>query len=250
MCRCMNPSVCCMQRGNDSASRTPEQLQCSPLPPGLSGSPQGSAVTPIASTLPPGSSGSNPLMPPRTRSGGSSLAAALARAAPENSPALHNTASGTGARHSPARAAGNSPTRDAAFLAPASGAVGFTGPHSKTGLRAVTGATQQATRAAGVSDPTLLVATGSRPAAVSRQEEASSSASFDSWHSKNHGDSATTAATAWIAPAAATTAVGSSRQYPDTTAAADAQGSCVNNAFAYTVPPTVLFTTVRLCRSI
>lgn len=90
---------------------------------------------------------------------------------------------------------------------------------------------QQATSAAAgkstAEDPSLPVAIGSKPAVVSR-EEASSSASFDSWHSRTHGDSATTAATAWP-PAATATAAGPSRQSPEgltpaAAAAADAQG--------------------------
>ena len=206
-----------MQRGGDSASHTPEQLPATPLPLGLAGSPQGSAVTPEASPQAPGPS----------------LAAALARAAAENSPASHHSASSAVAR--------NSPTRTAASPALASGPAGFTGSHSKTGLRAVTDATQQATTAAGVSAaevPSLLVATG-KPAAVSRQEEASSSASFDSWRSTNHRDIATTAATA-RSPAATATAAASSRQYgshPAAAAAADAQGIAVNTLLKW-VPRT------------
>lgn len=181
-------------------------------------------------------------MPARSPFPGPSLAAALASAAAQNSPDSHSAVPGAVAHISPARAAGNrpiravgsSPTKAAALAASASGAVGSKGPQSKPGSRPVTNVTQQATTAASAAtalNPSLSCAAGGASAAVSRHEDASSSASFDSWHSRNQGDSATVASSAW--PAAPTTAVDSSwgnpiSNYPTAAAAADAQGRSVN----------------------
>ena len=162
-------------------------------------------------------------MPARGSSLQPSLAAAPAREAAHPPPPPHTTASRAVAITSPARAA-----------ASASGAVEPNGPYSKTSLRPVACVTQEAATAAGMvsiaGNPSLLSAVGSeQPAVVGRQEDASSSASFDSWHSRNREDSTTTASTSQPADVPA----GRPSRHPGSNnlmAAADfdAQGTSVN----------------------
>ena len=196
--------------------QSPGQLPPTPLAPSASGSlhESAAAVTPTASLQAPGS-GSLPLMSAKGSSSQPLLAAALARAAEGTSPAPHTTN------------AVDSSARAPALRASAAGAAEPNSPRSRASLRAVADVTQEADTAAGnlaqARNPELPC--GEQPAALSRQEDATSSASFDSWHSRNREGSTTTASTCKPADA---TAVGPSRHSGSKTyvaAAADAQGT-------------------------
>lgn len=196
---------------------SPDQPPATPLAPSTSGSPcESSAVTPAASLQAPGS-GSNPLMSAKGSSSQPLLVAALARAAAGNSPSLPGTASGA--------AAGNSPARAATLLPSASKTPKPSSPRSRASLGPVTGITQEAATAVGnlkVPGDSSLTAS-KQPTALGRQEDATSSASFDSWHSRNYEGSNTAASTSKPADA---TAVGLSRHPGSKTSiAVDAQGS-------------------------
>ena len=197
---------------------SPEQLPTTPLAPSISGSPHKSsaAFTPAASLQAPGS-GSNPLVSAKGSSSQPLLAAALARASEEHSPSPHT------------RSAGKSPARAPALLASVAGAAAPDSPRSQASLRLVASATQEAATVAAAGNlaqarnPSL--SSVKQPAALSQQEDATSSASFDSWRSRNREDSTATAHSSKPADA---TAVGPSRhsgsRTPAAASAIDAQG--------------------------
>lgn len=187
---------------------SPEQPPATPLAPSMSGSPHESsaAVTPAASLQAPGS-GNNPLVSAKGSFSQALLAAALARTAEGSHPSTY------------------SPAKAPALPTSAPGAFEPNWPRSMT---LVSGVTQEAATTAGnlaqARKPSS--SSGEQPAALSGQEEATSSASFDSWRSKSCQDSTTTASTSKPAD---TTAVGGSRhsgsKTPIVAAAIDAQGS-------------------------
>ena len=208
----LEPFCLCLQRGRSTVDCSPEQLPATPLAPSISGSPHEScaAVTPAASLQARGS-GSNPLVSAKGSLSQPLLAAALSRAAEGNHPSTH------------------SPAKALALPTSAPGAFEPNSPRSRASLRPVSGATEEAATAAGnlaqARNPSL--SSGEQAAALRREDEATSSASFDSWHSRNcEEDSTTTPSTSKPAD---TTAVGPSRpsgsKTPIAAAAVAAQGS-------------------------
>ena len=222
-------SVVFLQRGS-STTQSPEQLPASPLVTTLSSQPNRDAVTPQASLQAPGTG--TPLLP-SDRTKQHSLAAVLARAAgisPFVARADPETRAGLRAdeRHGPFTAGtkafgSNGPLAAEAAQASASSA-GFQLSGSRTA--GLTSAEPSSHAGPQLHDRHEAADT----AAAGRQDDVTSSASFDSWNSRQRSHSGATASTSHAArhsaahPGLSPAAVGTAEAVATTAASAQLAG--------------------------